>query len=73
MAMSLLIIEGEMLHAHCHTVLLNLLDIWNAHLGSKIRILTHILEVTAAERGTIDVHSWSKEHILLTVAGLLTD
>ena len=73
MAVSLLIVECKMLYAHCHSVLLHLLDIWNSHLAGKIRVLSHVFEVAAAQRSTINVYTWSEKYILFAVACLLSN
>ena len=73
MAACLLVVECEMLHAHGDTVFLNLLNVRNSHLSGKIRVFTHVFEVAAAKRGTIDVHARSEKHVLFTVARLLSD
>jgi hypothetical protein len=68
-----LVVEGIMLYADSYSVLLYFLDIRNAHLSGKERIFTHIFEVTAAERGSVDVHSRAEKDVLLTVACLFSD
>ena len=68
-----LIVECIMFYTHCNSVFLNFLYIRNYHFGSEVRVLTHVLEVTAVQRGTIDVHSRTKQDVLLAEACLFTD
>ena len=68
-----LIIQGIMFHAGSNSVFLYSLNIRYTHFGSQIRILSHIFKVTAIERRTIDVHTRSQQHILLTVTGFFAD
>ena len=62
-----------MLYAHSHSILLNLLNIRYYHNRSEEWIFTHILEVAAIQRGTVNVHSRAQQHILLTETGFLTN
>ena len=47
--------------------------VWYGKFSCKIRVLTHILEVTAAERAPVHVNARSENHILLPEARLFTD
>ena len=73
MTVGFLIIERKMLYAHSHTVLLHLLYIRHCHLAGQKRVFAHIFEITATERCTVDIHSRTQKHILLTVARLFSD
>ena len=43
----LMVVECVMLHTGCHPVTLYALYVRNDHLGCKIRVFTHILEVAS--------------------------
>ena len=62
-----------MLHTSCHTVLLDTFHIRNHHLSGKVRVLTHILEITSIKRSTADVDSRTEKDVLLAVTRLFTD
>ena len=72
-AVRLLIIEREMLHADGNAVLLHLLDVGNDHPRGEVGILAHVLEIAAVERRAVDVHAGSQQDVLLAVARLLAD
>ena len=72
MAVTLLVVEAIVLQTHSHTVLLHLLNIRYAHLSGEERVLAHILEVSSVVRRPVDVHARAEQHVLLTVACLLT-
>ena len=66
-AIGFLIIHRKMLHTGSHMVRLNALDIGNAHLGSQIRIFSHILEIPAIHRRTENIHARPQDNILVPV------
>ena len=72
MPLGLLVVQSIMLHAHCDSVLLHFLHIWNHHPRSKVWILTHVLEVSSIERRTVNVHTRAKKDILLAETGLFS-
>src|SRR5271156_2287224 len=63
MPLELLIVGVEMLYGRDHTFALNSLDIGNGHAAGEVRILTEAFEISAPERGAIDVHRWPQDHI----------
>ena len=69
----LLVVQGEVLDAGRHAVLLQLLDVGHDHLARQAGVLTHVLEVAAVERRAVDVDTRAQQHILLAVAGLFAD
>ena len=69
-AVGLLIVEGIMLDAGGYVVALDPLHVRYDHLRREVRVLAHILEVAAVERGAVDVDSGAEKDVLLAVAGL---
>ena len=72
-AVHLLIIQREVLHAGGDAVLLHLPDIGNDHPRGEEGVLAHILEIAAVERRAVDVHAGAQQDVFLAVAGLLAD
>ena len=62
-----------MLYACGDIVGLYALDVRHHHPACQVRVFTHVLEVTAIERSTVDIDSGAEKHVLLTVTGFLTD
>ena len=62
-AVGLLVVDGVVLDGHAHVVALDTVDIGGSHLTREDRILGEILEVTAAERVAVDVHTRGKEDV----------
>ena len=69
----LLVVQGEMLYASRHAVFLEFLNIRHRHFTGEIRILAHILEVSAVKGRAVDVYAGSEQHVLLAVTCLFTD
>ena len=72
-ALEFLIVYRIMLYTCSNTILLDTLYIRHNHLTRKVRILTHILEVTSVKRCTTYVHSRTEKDVLLTVTCLLSN
>ena len=73
MPQHLLVVDGEMLHAGRHAVLLHALHIGHDHARREIRVFAHILEVAAVQRRAVDVYPGAEQHVFTAVAGLLAD
>ena len=71
-AVDLMVVEGEVLHAGCHSVGLHSLDVGDYHGRGQIGVLSHVFEVASVERGAVDVHSGAEQHGLVAVARLLS-
>ena len=69
----LLVVQGKVLDAGSHTVLLKRPDVGNGHCAGQAGVLAHVLEVAAVERRAVDVDSGTQQDILAAVAGLLAD
>ena len=73
MAVAFLIVQSEMLQTDSHAILLNSLNIRNAHLAGEERILTHIFEIAPVERSPVNVDSRTQKNVLLAISGFLAD
>ena len=62
-----------MLDTSCNSVCLNSLDVWDHHLAREEGIFSHVLEITAVQRGTADVDAGAEEDIFLAIAGFFAD
>ena len=62
-AVGLLVVDGVVLDGDTHVVALYTIDIGSSHLTGEDRILGEVLEVTAAERVTMDVHTRGEEDV----------
>ena len=67
------IIGEEMLHCSHDTFRLHTLDVAYSCTGGKIGVLAHVLEITAAHRGTVYVHSRAEENIDTTGTGVASE
>lgn len=65
----LLIVQCEVLYTGGNAVFLYFLNIRHDHLGCQVRVFSHIFEITAVERCTVDVHSRAEKYVLFAVAG----
>ena len=72
-APQLLVVQGIVLHADGHAVLLHFLDVGHAHHAGQVGVFAHVLEVAAVQRGTVDVDTGTEQHVLLAVDGFLAD
>ncbi len=72
MAVFLVVVEAEVLHTGRCARALQALDIGHHHARCQQGILAHVLKVAAIQRGAVDVHTRSQDHILATVARFLT-
>ena len=73
MAILLIVVQGIVLHTGGHALRLEALHIGHHHTGGEQGVLTHIFEVTSAERRTIDIDTRTEDDTLLTIEGLLTE
>ena len=64
-----LVIQGIMLHASRHTVLLQLLDIRHAHLPCQVRVFAHVLEIAPIKRRTVNVYARTQLDIFPAIQG----
>ena len=67
----LLVVQRKMLHAGCSICTLHALHQRHGHFSGKIRIFTHIFEISSAKGTSLDVHTWCKNHIFSTAACFL--
>ena len=68
-----LVIQGEVLHAGCHSVLLHAPYVGHAQGGSEVGVFAHVLEVAPAQRRAVDVYARPEEYVFFAVAGFLAD
>ena len=71
MTILLVVVQGIVLHTSCDALRLESLDIRHHHARCQPRILAHILEVAASERGAVDVHARPQDHTLSAIQGFL--
>src|SRR5690554_1499533 len=69
----LLIIEGEVLNTSSNTIELYPYYVRHYHSGGQVRVLTHVFEVSAIERGSVNIYAWTKKHGFLPVSGFFSD
>ena len=62
-AVGFLVVGSVVLDGSSHAVALDALYISGSHLAGKERILGEILEVTAAQRVAVDIHTGSQEYV----------
>ena len=72
-ASCLLVVDGKVLYAGRHAVLLYASHIGDDHLGGQIRVLTHVFEGAAVEGGASHVDAGTQQDVLAAVAGLFAD
>ena len=70
-AVHFVVVQGKVLHADSHAVLLHALDIGHDHAARQIGVFAHILEIAAVQRSAVDVDTGTQQHVLLAIAGLL--
>ena len=68
----LLVVDGKVLDAGRHAVLLHALYVRHHHLACEVRVFSHVLEVTAVERGAADVDAGAEEYVFLPVPGFFS-
>ena len=66
-----LIVKGKMLYAGCDAIALNALDIRHHHTARKVWILAEIFKASAVQRGSVDIHSRTKQYVFFAVTCLL--
>ena len=66
-----LIVHGEVLHARGNSVALHALNIGHHELAGQIRVLAHILERAAVERGAAHIDARAEQDVLFAVARFL--
>ena len=71
MTIFLVVVQGVVLHTGCDALRLEASDVWHHHPGCQPGVFAHILEVTASEGRTIDVHARTEHHALSTIESLL--
>ena len=71
MAVFLIVVETEVLHTCCRSSALQSLNIGNHHAGCQQRILAHVLKVAAIQRGAVDVHAGTQDHVLAAITCFL--
>ena len=70
--MTFLIVACIMLHTGSDSIALQSLDIWNSKFSGKVRVFTHILEISSAQRTPVHIHSRAKYNILFTETRLFS-
>ena len=71
-AVGLLVVRREMLGTHANPIALDTVDIRRSNLAGQERILGKILEIPAAERVAVQVHTRSKQHVGAILLNLLS-
>ena len=62
-AVGLLRVTCEVLHRCAHTLTLHASHIGSSDLTRHNRVFRVVFEVTSTERRTMDIHTWSKQHV----------
>src|ERR1700693_1719565 len=72
-AVIFLVVACKVLDSRAHSLALHAFDVSDGGAGCEKWVLAKILEVSAAHRGTIDIHSWSEHEVDAAGARVLTD
>ncbi len=72
-AVIFLVVAREMLDSRAYSLALHAFDVSDGGAGCEKWVLAEILEVSAAHRGTIDVHSGSQHEVDTACASVLSD
>ena len=71
MAVVLVVVQRIVFDAGSHTIGLQSLHVGHHHARGKVRVLAHILKVTASQRSAVDIDARTKYHVLATIQSLL--
>ena len=70
MAILFVVVQTIVLHTRSHALRLQALHVGHYHPTGQPGVFTHVLEVAAAQRRAIDVHTRAQNHVLAAIACL---